>query len=164
MIESPSQMGESVSRSTQAYGFTLAGVDLLLDPSEDAQFVADATVFPLFLAPPRVLGLIQVRGQPVPVLDAAPPARGLAQRPSQVQVLVVGDGFDAGALRVDEPPRAVAFAVSSSQQAQTHSGVAPPPRPECLFAVALREAQLDAAGRWWWRFDAPSLFRALALD
>lgn len=162
MIDSPSQTRESVSPPTQAYGFTLAGVDLLLDPTEHAQFVADATVFPLFFAPPRVLGLIQVRGQPVPVLDAAPPARVLAQRPTQVQVLVVGDGFDAGALRVEDPPRAVELAVSSGQQA--HSGVVPPSSPECLFAGALREPQLDAHGRWWWRFDAPSLFRALALD
>ncbi|HEY5632990.1 MAG TPA: hypothetical protein VIT02_04445 [Burkholderiaceae bacterium] len=140
----------------QAYGFTLGRVDLLLDPADDAQYVADATVYPLLLAPPRVLGLIQVRGQPVPVLDADPQPQRLAQRPDRVQVLVVGGGFDAGALRVEHPPRAVELAPGDATQA--------PPHPECAFAGALRAPARDSDGRWWWRFDAPQLFRALAVD
>lgn len=149
-------MSESAQGPAQAYGFTLGRVDLLLDPADDAQYVADATVYPLFLAPAGVLGLIQVRGQPVPVLDADPQPQRLAQRPNHVQVLVVGGGFDAGALRVEHPPQAVALAPGETSAA--------PPRPECAFANALREPERDSGGRWWWRFDAPQLFRALAVD
>ncbi|MCL4745979.1 MAG: chemotaxis protein CheW [Burkholderiaceae bacterium] len=155
-------MSDATGTSVRAFGFTLAGVDLLLDPHDDAQYVADAVVYPLYLAPSAVLGLVQVRGQPVPVLDARPVPRGQGRRIGEVRVLVLAGGGDAGALLVEHPPQAVELRPESGDAAQPLAPDRGVSRPECAFADALRDSLADVEGRRWWRFDATALFRALA--
>ncbi len=155
-------MSDATTPAVRAFGFTLAGVDLLLDPHDDTQYLADAVVYPLYLAPATVLGLVQVRGQPVPVLDARAAAHGLARRSGEVQVLVVAGGGDAGALRVDQPPRPVDLGPEAGDAARALSPDRVVPKPECAFSGALRDSLVDVDGRRWWRFDATALFRALA--
>ncbi len=70
------------------------------------EFIVGAAVYPLPLAPARVAGLMQLRGQPLVVLDASPaPAVGNAL--CRRDVLVVGKPPQAAALLVDGPPQAL---------------------------------------------------------
>ena len=143
----------SASASSR-FGVHVGGVALLLPPELACEFVAGATVVPLPRAGRRVLGLTQLRGQPVVVLDASahPGAHPPALR--RHSVVVLGGPPDGAALVVDEAPEPV-------RAGATLADASP---PECAFASALEGAVEDAAdpSRAWWRFDPRRLFEALA--
>lgn len=88
------------------FGARLAGADVAFAAGTPLEFVADAAIYPLPLAPAHVAGLMQLRGQPLVVLDPAkdPVAvRAITRR----DVLVVGQPPQAAALLVDGPPQAL---------------------------------------------------------
>jgi hypothetical protein len=90
------------------FGIRLGGVAVAMPAGTPLEFVAGAAIHPLPLAPARVAGLMQLRGQPLVVLDAATPpiARGLRRH----DVLVIGQPPQAAALLVEEPPEPLAGA------------------------------------------------------
>src|SRR5690606_1997128 len=51
------------------FGARLGGIGVALPAGTALEFVADAAIYPLPLAPARVAGLMQLRGQPLVVLD-----------------------------------------------------------------------------------------------
>lgn len=119
------------------FGVRLGGVAVAMPAGTPLEFVADAAIYPLPLAPARVAGLMQLRGQPLVVLDASTPqaARGLRRH----DVLVIG-----------QPPRAAAVLVDEAPQPLLHEGRRSgcPPAPPCAFAGALGagEAVVQQAG------------------
>lgn len=138
---------------SNGFGVIVAGVGLLL-PRVALEHVPAATVFPLPGAGAHVLGLVQLRGHPVVVLEAVPAEaehRSPGHRPS---LLVIGSPPEAGALVVAAAPRAIRVG-EAAVQAQ------PPGVP---FAAALEGAQadLDDLDMLWWRFDPRRLFELLA--
>jgi len=137
-----------------AFGVRVAGVALLLPAQEPCEFVALAQVYPLPRAGPRVLGLTQLRGQPIVVLDARARAQAGPPRIGRHPVLVLGVAPEGGAVLVDAAPEPVRVG------AAIH-GARP---PVCAFEVALDGAVADAVidGQLWWRFDARRLFETLA--
>ncbi|MCL4185559.1 MAG: hypothetical protein KJ011_19170 [Burkholderiaceae bacterium] len=126
--------GEADARPVPAtrFGIRLGGVAVAMPAGTPLEFVADAAIYPLPLAPARVTGLMQLRGQPLLVLDAATPpaARGLRRH----DVLVIGQPPQAAALLVDEPPQPLA---------DVPRGAARPLPAGCVFASAL---SVDDAG------------------
>jgi chemotaxis signal transduction protein len=135
------------------FGVLVAGVPLLL-PAVALEHVAAATVFPLPGAGEHVLGLAQLRGHPVVVLDAGPAEaqrRAPGHRPS---LLVIGTPPEAGALVVDGAPRPVRVGGDCPEA----------DRPQSPFADALDGAVRDAddGTTLWWGFDPRRLFELLA--
>ena len=150
------------------FGARLAGVAVAMPAGTPLEFIVGAAIFPLPLAPARVAGLMQLRGQPLVVLDAsAVPAGGsvLCRR----DVLVVGLPAQAAALLVDGPPQPLP---------EGSWRLADGPLPDCVFAQALRAGQTAAptagpatgrdrsgdpcAAASWYEIDPGRLFEALA--
>lgn len=131
------------------FGVSAAGVGLLLPRGLALEYLPFATVFPLPRAAARVRGLVQVRGQPMVVLD--PGAAGPSRRQS---LLVIGEAPDAAALLVDSPPEPVAVGAE----------VPGAERPDVPFADALEAACADdrRPGAVWWRVDVRRLFETLS--
>ena len=139
------------------FGARLGGVGVALPAGTALEFVADAAIYPLPLAPARVAGLMQLRGQPLVVLDpSTEPAAATAMR--RRDVLVVGKPPQAAALLVDGPPQAL---VEAGWQPAGERA------PDCPFASALhvvgREpGQRGGPGEIWYEADPERLFEALA--
>ena len=139
------------------FGVRLGGIGVALPVGTALEFVADAAIYPLPLAPARIAGLMQLRGQPLVVLDpSAEPAAATAMR--RRDVLVVGKPPQAAALLVDGPPQAL---VDANWQPAGER------LPDCPFAVALdvvgREpGSHGGAGEAWYEAEPERLFEALA--
>ena len=137
------------------FGVRLGAVPVLMPPGTPLEFVADTAIHPLPLAPARVAGLMQLRGQPMVVLDAAtPPAQRDAAR--RHAVLVVGQPPEAAALLVDAPPVAVDVGGAGDSPA--------PSADACAYADALGacvSARGEHAGCWY-EVEPARLFDALA--
>src|SRR5690606_28202063 len=129
------RIDETASRSPPAarFGARLAGVPFAMPVGTSMGFVAAAAIYPLPLAPGRVAGLMQLRGQPLVVLDPAtiPDAQGVIRRHD---VLVVGQPPQAAALLVDAPPEPL-------PEGRWRAARGAP--PDCAFAAALQDAPLD---------------------
>lgn len=134
------------------FGVRVAGVGLLLPQSLSLEYLPSAPVFPLPRAGPRVRGLVQVRGQPLVVLDPGPVGGSGGGR--RLPLLVIGEAPDGAAVVVDAPPEAVVPGASLPGKE----------RPDVPFAGALEEACADSvrAGAVWWRVDARRLFETLS--
>lgn len=139
------------------FGARLGGVGVALPVGTALEFVADAAIYPLPLAPARIAGLMQLRGQPLVVLDpSTEPAAATAMR--RRDVLVVGKPPQAAALLVDGPPQPL---VDASWQPIDER------LPDCPFASAIdvvgREpGQRGGPGEPWYGADPERLFEALA--
>lgn len=139
------------------FGARLGGVGVALPLGTALEFVADAAIYPLPLAPARIAGLMQLRGQPLVVLDpATEPVAATAMR--RRDVLVVGKPPQAAALLVDGPPQAL---VDGSWQPGRER------LPDCPFAPALDVVDREpgpraGAGEVWYEADPERLFEALA--
>lgn len=92
-----------------SFGVRLAGIPVRLPAGAALEYVAQASLHPLPLAPARIAGLMQLRGQPIVVLDAstsresASTAANVALAPHDV--LVVGTMPNAAGLLVDGAPQ-----------------------------------------------------------
>lgn len=117
------------------FGARLGGVGVALPVGTALEFVADAAIYPLPLAPARIAGLMQLRGQPLVVLDASARPAGVATIERR-DVLVMGRLPQAAALLVDGPPRPLV-------DGQWHPVRSAP--PDCAFASAI-----DVAGQAPW--------------
>lgn len=137
-----------------SFGLLLGGVRVVLPAGVPVVYLSDVAIHPLAGAPGRVLGLMQLQGHPVVVLEAAlsPPAGPPAVR--RRAVLVLGATGDCAALRVDEAPAPIALGAAVT-------GIA---APSCAFAQVLDSPVADAAdaSRVWWHFVPARLFEVLA--
>lgn len=137
------------------FGVRLAGVAVAMPAGTAMEFVADAAIHPLPLAPARIAGLMQLRGHPLVVLDASPHPQAVGAT-TRHDVLVLGQPPQAAALLVDDPPQALPDGAWRAARG------AP---PDCAFASALRagaagasQAVARAAG------EAPSAGRARGVE
>lgn len=137
----------------RSFGVRIAGVNLLLPAGAALEYLATVAVFPLPGAARRVVGLMQLRGQPMVVLDGAMQPMAPAATVCRMPVLVLGGAPEGAALVVEAPPRAVASAAGP---------VADAVRPECPFRDALGESSRDESGQAWWSVDPRRLFEILA--
>ncbi len=153
-VSGPDSQGQGTAPVRARFGVMLAGVPVLLPAGVITEFVVQASVYPVPRAPQRLLGLMQVRGQPVPVFDAALQAPRELPLLRRRDVLVVGTGLEAGALAIDAAPRQLAPVPLES----------PPAVPECCFAEAIEEALYDPSEpqRVWWQLAPSRLFTILA--
>lgn len=144
---------EAAGSADARFGVRLATVGLLLPDGVPAVFLESVAINPLPGAPGRVLGLMQMQGYPMLVLDARDPPNH-EPTPLKLSVLVLGAPERGAGLQVDSPPQAVSVRATAD---------APPP-VGCVFAPALISPMVDDldSNQVWWHVDLPSLFRCLA--
>ena len=137
-----------------SFGALVGGVHLVLPAGVPVVYLTEVAVHPLAGAPSRVLGLMQMQGHPVVVLDPSGLVPGGAPALRRHAVLVLGAPGESGALRVDEAPAPIALG-------DPRLAAAP---PDCVFAAALHDPVADAAdpARVWWHFVPARLFEMLA--
>ena len=148
------------------FGVRLGGLPVVFPVGEMLEYLPEATIWALPLAPAHVAGLMQLRGHPVPVFDVRPARSGTA--PARVPVLVVG-GVDAG------PGRAAGLVVAAAPHGVTladrcATGWRDAAVDEALdalatsvpFRAALAGPVTDRDGRRWWPVSPEALFRSLA--
>lgn len=147
--------GADAGRSAERYGCVVGDLPVLLPAGVPVEYVADAAVHRIARAPARVVGLAQLRGLPVPVVD---PARDLQPAPPGVRrlhLLVLGTGAEAGALVVDGPPVPLD---GPWQPAEASLPLAVPFHP-ALEAPLTRGAAPD--GALWWPLRWPRCLEVL---
>jgi chemotaxis signal transduction protein len=139
------------------YGVRLGEVNILTPERMAAEFIVAAAIYPLPLAPRRIRGMTQRRGQPVVVFDAGTAAPEFLPTMMRRAVLVIDTDHEPAALFVDHPPAMVRCTPMAST----------PGRPLVPFADALIEAceQSDHEPPVvWWQVDFRRLFELLAHD
>lgn len=152
MIPDPTGPADVASPSSVRFGVRLAGVAVAMPAGTPMEYVVGASVFPLPLAPARVAGLMQLRGQPFVVLDASSRPAVVAGL-SRHDVLVVGQPPQAAALLVEGPPQALAEASGPLAHGLP---------PDCAFASALGVGRIDErSGDAWYDIDPVRLIGAL---
>ncbi len=135
------------------YGFRIAGIGLLLGKATGAELVSKAHVSPVPNAPAWLQGLMNLRGNLIPVIDLAA-AMGLpAAGESGSLVLVFGKGERAAGVPIHAAPEAIKGLSAVAQL---------PPLPERLLAHA-GEGHMHGQA-FWVEFRHESFFESLAAD
>ncbi len=127
---------------TQApsFGVRLAGLPVRLPAGTPLEFVAQASLHPLPLAPQRVAGLMQLRGQPLVVLDAGASRAAAARAPRDV--LVVGTLPNAAGFLVDGAPQPVPHGAAALGLPLTKGDAL----ADCPFFDAIVAHRIDPGG------------------
>ncbi len=141
--------GDAAPGAGLRYGYRLGGLALLVEAGLKSEVTAAARLCPVPRTPPALAGLINVRGNIVPVFDLEQ-ALGLPP-PEQApeHVLVLGEGEAAAGVRIARLPESVRLAAPAPAQ--------PPP----ALAGYAGEAWHDAGGTLWWALDHRACFRHL---
>lgn len=136
------------------YGFRVGGHALLSQPGVSGEVVVEPVLYRVPLAPDWLVGVVNQRGNIVPVFDvAALLGHGRSAEPSRL-VLVLGKAEAAAGLQVDDLPRAVA---------PGEAGV--PPSRLASLPETFREffhPAFHQEGADWLELDHVGLFAALA--
>lgn len=145
------ELAERTDREERRYGFLVGNVRLLIGRGTPSEIPERADVYPLPGLPLWFRGLLNLRGNLVPVFDVA---RLLEDReePAQDQhVLILDQGDAAAGLLIEGYPRAVGGLRALPQL---------PPVPRALEGHAV-EAYADG-DRVWVELDHKSFFHSLA--
>ncbi len=156
-----------------SFGVCLAGLPVRLPAGTPLEFVAQASLHPLPLAPQRVAGLMQLRGQPLVVLDASARREALATATrSTCDVLVVGTLPNAAGFLVDGAPQPVPEVAAALGLPLAKAGAL----ADCPFFDAIVAHRVDAGGEAegegatgggrgeWYDVDPSRLLAALLAD
>ncbi len=141
--------GDAAPGTGLRYGYRLGGLALLVDAGLKSEVMEAARLCPVPRTPPALAGLVNVRGNIVPVFDLEQ-ALGLPP-PDQApeHVLVLGEGEAAAGVRIARLPESVRLAGAVE--------AAPPP----ALAGHVQGAWHDVHGTLWWALDHRACFRQL---
>lgn len=89
------------------FDIEIGGIRLLLPPGIPCEYFASAIVYPLPRAPRRLLGMMHLRGHPVPVFDTHSHPTDLLPIVQRCQLVVLRTSHEAVGLICDNPPGAV---------------------------------------------------------
>ncbi|MDX1605082.1 MAG: chemotaxis protein CheW [Candidatus Competibacterales bacterium] len=137
-------------RIPERYGFRIGELGLLIESGTLGEILTDAEIHPLPLAPPALLGLINLRGNLIPVYGIASLLDQDEPEDDHFFLLVLGEGDEAVALRLTCTP--VALVLGPCR-----------PLPDAL-PDALRDCALEAReadGQIWLEFDHRRFFESL---
>lgn len=153
-----SRVADGSEPGAARFGIRLGGVAVVMPAGTPLEYVADTVIHPLPLAVPRVAGLMQLRGQPIVVLDAATPLLR-AQVLRHHAVLVIGQPPEAAAVLVEEAPQALA-ALAPDMKAGADAAR---PDSSCAFAAALGARLTDPgkADDYWYEVEPTRVFELL---
>jgi len=150
-------------KAASRFDIAMAGLRLILPEGVPCEYFSQAIVYPVPRAPRRLLGMMHLRGQAVPVFDTQAESTDLLPIIQRCQLVVLRSGQEAVGLICDRPPRAV-LALAEAREA---------PKRLPLFEDALLRAyqisdedRIDANphARLAWAFDLPRLIECCLAD
>ncbi len=131
------------------YGFSLGSLNLLIDADTVSEIIEPGQIYPLPHAANWLVGLFNLRGTILPLLDLYNTVQ--QPRPRRPRTLVMERGEQAVGIYVDDFPVAVKL-----QKALESF----PPLPD-LLKSSVRQALLDENGKVWLEFSHRRYFRDL---
>ncbi len=140
-----------VERRRERYGFLIGDMHFLIAQGTASEVLDQTAVYPLPNTPPWLMGLINLRGNLVPVFDARPfldLTENVGQRKRWLLILDRGD--KAGGLFIDGPPQATTPGQALSRL---------PPLPEVLRPHVGKAYVRDDVV--WLEFDHKNFFQSL---
>lgn len=144
---------EAAGRAVHRYGFRVGGARFLHDLSLGVELVDMQRLYELPNAGEGFAGLVNLRGNLVPVFDLKPLLGEETAEPDKQMLLVIGTGDHAAALAIDGNPERVTL--DAADRVDEASRV-----PE-LLRDRLR-GLYARAGQTWMEPDYEALFEALA--
>ena len=147
------------SDDVMRFDVEIGGVRLLLPAAMPCEYFPQAVVYPVPRAPRRLLGMMHMRGHPVPVFDTHVQTADLLPIVQRCEFVVLRASQDAVGLICDRPPGAVSLLGEISEAVV----------PATPFAAALRHAYRvtdeesgpEGAGLGLvWSFDVDALIEA----
>ncbi len=142
---------ETLDEFVVRYGYRIGDHGFLVKPETRSEVVEEHTVHPVPLTESFVRGMVNLRGNLVPVFDLVPLLTSDKVGSQSQTVLVVGDGGDEIGVLVDDIPRAIYDSGTRSEA---------PALPES-FQEFVRET-IPHGGTNWVEFDCQAYFRAYA--
>lgn len=160
MVDTPADARtEPSSDDIMRFDVEIGGVRLLLPQAIPCEYFPQAVVYPIPRSPRRLLGMMHMRGQAVPVFDTHVQSTDLLPIVQRCQLVVLRSGQDAVGLICDRPPGSINLL----------GEIADSLLPSTPFAGALRGAwrvtdeDADGAGSGLglvWSFDPDKLVEA----
>ena len=129
----------TAEHAQQRHGVAIGSFSVLLPGDAVSEVVKGATIYPVPKTASWVKGLLNLRGNLVPVFNLAEHFDANAQAPESPQIIAVGKAEQAIALIVDGIPR-----LASTRQAISHSTL---PLPEGI-RNHVRQAFVDDDTMW----------------
>jgi twitching motility protein PilI len=123
----------------QRHGVTIGQFSVLLPPNVVSEVVKGSTVYPVPKTASWVKGLLNLRGNLVPVFNLAEHFDAAAEAPESPQILAVGKAEQAVALIVDGIPK-----LASTSQPISHSSL---PLPDAIKSH-VRGAYVEDKTMW----------------
>ena len=148
-------MSANLIAQNVSYGAIIGETGVTLNPIWQAQFYRDVAVHPLPTSSTRVVGLLQLRGEVIPVFDPTDAGNLSEGRTSTHNVLVLLVDNKLLGIVVKYEPKPVEL----GQPCEVH-------RPKCVFEQALFDPTLasDDSAMVWWRLDAAQFFEQLSKE
>lgn len=142
---------EATKRDQLRHGVTIGSFNVLLPADTVSEVIKGANVFQVPKTAAWVKGLLNLRGNLVPVFDLADHFEPEAPKPDSPQTLAIGKGDDAIALVVDGIPK-----LASTDHAISYTAL---PLPEGI-RNRVRAAYMEGDSMWL-EIDLPSLIESL---
>lgn len=140
-----------VLRQRIRYGFRMGNMGFLIDIDTVSEVVERATVYPVPQTPPWLVGLLNLRGNLVPVFDFKASLSLDNVAPDNHYLLLLGEGGDMVGFFVESLPQTVDT---------SHKLAHPPPLPAALRGYAGDIYSFDKIV--WVEFDHRNFFQSLA--
>ena len=142
---------EAAKRDRLRHGVAIGSFNVLLPPDTVSEVIKGANVFQVPKTAPWVKGLLNLRGNLVPVFDLTNHFEPDAPPPEAPQTLAIGKGDDAVALLVDGIPK-----LASTDHPISYSAL---PLPDGI-RNQVRAAYMEDDNMWL-ELDIPSLIESL---
>lgn len=142
---------KSSFRQRVRYGFRIDSLGFLIEANTVSEVVEEPTVYPIPQTPSWLVGLINLRGNLVPVFDLRLSLRLGNAAQGKYYLLLLGEGEDMVSFFVENLPQPVNTA---------HKLVHPPPLPAALRGYTTDVYSSDKI--IWVEFDHRGFFQSLA--
>lgn len=139
--------------ATRQLGFHVGNIGLLISPNITSELTEVKTVCSIPNTAPWFLGLINLRGNLVPVFDLNMLLQLEDDTEKKRMLLILGEGNTAGAIMINGLPLHITLSVADKLDVL-------PPLPEALKPYTL--VAFDRNGEVWFTFDHLGFFQSLA--
>ena len=124
----------AASQSNQLYGINFSSLHILIDNNTPSELVEDNTVFPIPLADDWILGVANIRGDIIPIIDLEKTITGeiTNYNSDSSNIMIIGKGEDAFGLPLEQLPMPVC--VSNDEKLHDYTSVPEPIREYVEYA------------------------------
>lgn len=125
---------KAASQRNQLYGIKFSSLHILIDKSTPSELVEDNTVFPIPLADDWILGVANIRGDIIPIIDLEKTITGeiTNYNSNSSNILIIGKGEDIFGLLLEQLPMPIS--VSNDEKLHDYADVPEPIREYVEYA------------------------------